>query len=352
MTLVWRDRLRIEVAEGQNSEMFSWAGARAFDAESVHQLVKEGVTGTGDFSSFLNSIFGGSAAGFRYTGQHRQDAALWAAFQYTVPVNKSHYFYSDLDVTGRVIGYHGTLFVNKTTAELERLVVTAEAFAPQVCQVEHVVDYGAVNIADANFRLPQASSMTVSYATGEVSINETQFSGCRKYDAESKIYFGDGPVLSPAERGLAPRSQGPIPTDTTLDVAIDPPVNSRSAAAGDPITGVVQHDVRHQGEVVVHKGDHLFGRLLRFEQTRFGVPTWIVTIRFDDIERQGLRQRISLRPLDDGERFLIPRMMVRRTQGYATPAVPTRPPGAGVFLFEGSDQIMLDHSFHSNWATQ
>src|SRR5438309_9194083 len=45
--LLWHDRLRLDVAVGEKAEMFSWAGARQFETNSLADLALSGSTGSG-----------------------------------------------------------------------------------------------------------------------------------------------------------------------------------------------------------------------------------------------------------------------------------------------------------------
>ena len=145
-----------------------------------------------------------------------------------------------------------------------------------------------------------------------------------------------------------------LPPKTHIRVKIDPPVNTETAAAGDPITGVVERDVKEKGHVVVRNTDRLHGRLLRLEQAMLPEPRWTVAIRFESIERDGVEQPVTLKPVDDGDRSpQAIRMVGRRMQsGGPVRAVPERPAGAGVFIFGDAGRLVLDSKFHSEWETK
>jgi hypothetical protein len=349
---VWRDRVRVEVAEGSASEMFSWVGERAFHAVDVHQLMELGTTGTGDFSAFLKSIFSGGADRFQYRGEQNTPAGPWAIFDYSVPLSKSRYVYSDRAAFEKTIAYHGSLFIDADAAQLQRLTVTAEGFVGHACKIEHEIDYGTVKVGDTDIRLPKESTMTVLYDDGEEAVNRTEYSGCRRYEVESTLSFGssDAPATSNSKSPAATAPE--FPGDTTLEVALQSPIDSLTAAAGDPVTAVVKRDAATRwGNVVAHRGDLLHGRLLRVEEA-IAMATWIVAVRVEEIEHAGIRQPITLRPLDDGERLLIPKIALRRIQGDYRPAIPPRPPNSGLFAFEGNSRLLLDDSFQSRWITQ
>src|SRR5439155_4513410 len=102
------------------------------------------------------------------------------------------------------------------------------------------------------------------------------------------IRFDDADEPGPPSAETKPArllSRQALPPGTQIRVKIDPPVNSETAAAGDPITGVVEHEIKRKGQVLVRTSDRLRGRVLRLEQFLVPLPHWIVAIRFDSIER-------------------------------------------------------------------
>ncbi len=350
----WRDRLRVDVAVGQNSEMFSWVGAREFGASNIQELALAGVSGTGDFSTFLTSIFGIGGADFRYAGERVSFPGPAAEFEYALPLEKSRYTYNTGDGVNRTVAYHGQLLVDPVTAELRRLIVNADDFPASsgVCQTLHTIDYQRERIGDGDFVLPEKSQFAVLYSDGMEAVNETKFSGCHEYVAESKIHFeGEDDAATEQVVEKTPGAVRRISPNTKLQVSIDPPVDATTAAAGDIITGVIAHEVRNSGEIVAWEGDKLQGRLLRLEEQNIGVPIWTVSIQFDTINHNGTRQAIRLKPLDDGERFLLPRFMLMRKRTSKL-VIPARPSNGGVFLLEGIEKLILDRNFHSRWETQ
>jgi len=182
--LTWHDRLRLDVAIVGYAEMFSWAGASAFETGAMDQLAATGATGSGAFSSFLASIFGADADHFQYVGERQTPFGLLSTFEYNVPVGKSHYQTRMGDGKDRIIGYHGAFYVIPATATLRRLEVVAEQFPTgEACRVVDTMDYTTVKIGSGEFMLPAISTMDVLYATGDEAHNETHFSGCREYVA-------------------------------------------------------------------------------------------------------------------------------------------------------------------------
>jgi hypothetical protein len=348
---LWRDRLRFDVAMGDKGEMFSWAGATQFDSGDAGSLALSGSTGSGDFATFLGAVFGPDAEQFHYLGNKQTPFGLLEAFDFKVPLGKSHYTYKSALRPARIIGYQGTFYADSETAQLKRLVVETAEFpaGDEFCHVTDTMDYGRIRIGQGEFLLPNAASMVILYASGEESHNDKRYSGCREFTGTSKLRFDDD------EEGNSPSAEAKaalkaLPPKTRIRVKIDPPIDSATAAAGDQITGVVEREVRKNGQVVVRTTDRLHGRILRMEQ--FLVPTlaWVVAIRFDTIEREGVEQPMIFEPMDDGDRTSVTTSLSRR--GPPRIALPERPKNGGIFVFSNGGNLVLDKNFHSEWETR
>jgi hypothetical protein len=353
--LIWHDRLRLDVAVGEQSEMFSWAGAREFDSNSLDELALSGSTGSGDFSGFLSSIFGADAEGFRYNGEQDTPLGRLATFSFAVPLAKSHYKYRTNNGVSRTVPWGGTFYAIPATAQLRRLVVEAIQFpVGEACRVLDTMDYKRVKIGAGEFLLPEVSRMAVLYPSGEETLNETRYSGCHEFTGQSTIRF-DADDEPNSAANVAKEALKALPPKTHIRVHIDPPVNTETAAAGDPITALVDREVKDKGKVVIRATDKLHGRILRLEQTMVPEPRWTVAIRFDSIERDGVEQPVSLKPVDDGDRSPQPiRSFGRgaiRTTASARP-LPKRPEGAGIFILGDAGRLILDQKFHSEWETK
>jgi hypothetical protein len=345
--LMWHDRLRLDVAVGKDSEMFSWAGGSSFETGAMGDLAGTGATGSGAFGSFLMSVFGKDGEKFRFVGDRDIPQGKFTAFEFEVPQVKSHYQYTTGSSQSRIIGYHGAFYVVPATAGLRRLEVIADSFPPgEACRVVDTMDYSTVKIGSGEFMLPEVSTMDVLYSSGDEAKNETHFSGCREYVGETKITFDDpSDAASPASQARAALKA--LPPKTRIRVKVDPPISTETAAAGDPITAAVEHEVRVKGQVLVRTSDRLHGRILRLEQDMVPTPRWTVAIRFDSIERDGVTEAVNFKPVDDGDR--VPTPPGRR----APPPEPLkRPAGAGVFILAGAGNLTLDQKFHSEWETK
>jgi hypothetical protein len=316
--LIWRDRLRLDVAVVNGAETFSWAGARRFETSRVDDLAATGATGSGEFVSFLLSIFGGNPDSISYAGQ--------SLFEFNVPLAKSHYTYHG-NGPERTAPYHGSFQVEPETAELKRLKIVADRFQPddQACRVEDTMDYHRVKIGAGDFLLPEVATMDVLYNSGAESINENRYSDCHEYAGESTIRFDDD-AASPAQGAPKPAAPPqPLPPGLRFNIGLGSPLHSETAAAGDAVTGVILNDVKDKKlGIVARRNDIVQGRILQLDQYMFPVPHWEVELRFDSLERGGVEQPLALRP---------------RT-------------GKGIFTFRQAGNLALGPSFHSEWETR
>ena len=346
-TVIMHDRLRLDVAVAEGGEIFSWAGAGKFETRDIGQLVGGGASGSGEFGSFLSSVFGGAPDTIRYAGL-RNSLAL---FDYNVPLAKSRYRFRG-NGADRILGFHGTFSVGPTDGDPRQLVVETEQFAQSdtACRVEHTMNYRRVKIGSGDFLLPEVSTMDGLYRTGAESVNETRYSNCREYVGESSIRFDDGDAA--AESAPSKAAVQPLPPNVRLLIGLSKPIDTSTAAAGDRVDGVLLRDAFAGKQGAVAKAnDRVHGRILRLQQWMSPPPRWYVAIRFDTIERNGIEQPVALKPVDDGDRSAL-RVPTKALRTKALPEAIERPEGAGVFVFTERGNLVLDRDFQSEWETR
>ena len=333
-SVVMRDRLRLDVAVADGGEIFSWAGAGKFDTRDVSQLVGRGASGSGEFGTFLSSVFGSAPDPIHYAGVSNG----LALFEYNVPIARSLYRFHGVG-GDETLGFHGTFSVDPSTGDPRRLEVETEQFAPRdtACRLEHVMNYRRVKIGSGEFLLPELSTMDGLYHSGAESLNETRFSNCREYVGESTVHFDDPDAT--AAPAASKSALQPLPPGTRLLIGLSKPIDTATAAAGDAVEGVLLSDSRGG---LAHTNDRLHGRILRLQQYMYPPARWYIAIRFDTIERNGIEQPISLKPADDGDRS------TPRVKAKAPPGAAERPEGAGVFSFAATGNTVLDRDLHSD----
>lgn len=306
--LTWHDRLRLDVAILDGRETFSWAGATSFETSDIHQLINSGSTGSGTFASFLVEVFGLQQTQIAFLGGD--------LFGFRVPVEVSGYRYRSHGTGAeRKSGFHGTFEVDSAREDIRRMVVDADEFPRDepTCRVRDEMNYHRVKIGEGDFLLPETARMTVLFSNGKESQNETRYSDCREYVGESTIKFGDD-ADTPSTDAPAAKQIAKFPAGVKLEVALQPPVHSETAAAGDAITAVVKKGP--------HTGDILHGRIVKFEQSLFPIPKWVVGLKFDAVEHNGVTQPADLRP----------------TKG-------------DTFTFAERGNIVLNEKFRSDWES-
>src|SRR5579863_2984231 len=345
--LMEHDRLRLDVAVVETGEIFSWAGAGKFETTDVGNLTGGGASGSGEFGSFLASVFGNATDAIRFTGLSDN----FARYEYNVPLAKSTYHFHS-NGPERTVGFHGTFSVDPADGDLHQLIVEADRFtaADGVCRVRHVMNYTRQKIGSGDFLLPEVSTMDALYSNGIETLNETRYSECREYVGESTIHFDD--VDAAAGTAASKAALRPLPPKVRLLIGLSKPIHSETAAAGDPVEGVLLRDVTDKRLGTMAKvNDRVHGRVLRLQQWMSPPPRWYLAIRFDTIERNGpnqtvTEQPIALKPVDDGDR------PAQRVRAPLSRQAMERPEGAGVFVFTERGNIVLDQNFHSEWETR
>lgn len=339
--LVERDKLRLDVAAADDGEIFSWAGARKFEAHDVAGVVGNGATSSGDFGAFLGSVFGGAPDAIRLLGISNG----LALFEYNVPRDKSGYRFR-ANGSARNRAFNGSFDVDPATGALKQMTVETEDFDrnDNVCRIQHTMKYAPVKISDSDFLLPEVTTLEGLYRDGSIALNETHYSACRAYVGESTISFGDA---EPAGGQAAAESASrPLPPNVRVAIGLSKPIDTATAAAGDPVEGILLQNAVDKQAVVAKANARVYGRILRLELDLDSPPRWTVGLRFDTIVRDGIEQAISLNPLDDGVRS------AQRLKLRPNGAVADKPQGSGLFIFPGSVDFVLDQKFHSEWQTR
>src|SRR5579862_6109943 len=157
------DRLRLDVAMTSTVEMYSWVGRSQFDDRSLLDLVDNGAISTGNFAGFLNMIFRKDTASFSFLGDHNENGRVLAEFRFSVPHEKSHYYYSVAGEPGHrvVTGYDGTFLADAKTGDLVRLEVSTSRLPAETgaCYSTTSMNYVPVHVGDSTILLPAESRL-------------------------------------------------------------------------------------------------------------------------------------------------------------------------------------------------
>ena len=330
------DRLRLEVAIVGRENVYSWVGAPRFESGMLEQLAGRGPFNTGDFGPYLHSIFGRAEVNFE--GEESSGQKRLLAYSYAVPLALSTYQVRTGD-GWTPTAYSGTFRLDPQTSDIVRMTVrTAELpEANPDCQAISEIEYGRTQIHDRMVLIPRQTSLFTMGRDGSDTQSLTTYAGCREYASRTRMLIDPSSVSSTADavgkagspagvaaaglpaRGatlndaqLLPRSSSSPPSSPSsslaapaslpaglhLNVRIVTPIDSDTAAAGDPVEAVLRSPVRdkHHQELAP-AGTRLHGRLLDLEQRTGWNDYFRVSIEFESIEIKG--QAVALRAIPD-----------------------------------------------------
>jgi hypothetical protein len=345
--LAWTDQLKLDVTVSDGIELFSWAGARAFQSADAQEVVGNGMTSTGDFGRFLISIFRDGAAQVEFLSVEQDQGRAFAVYRYHVPTSTSRYTIrrsTRLDEQ-TTLAYEGKFWIDPKNAELKRLtiVVPQPPLEAQTCRIETTIDYQRVQIGGSRLLLPELTLLKLWDVDDSRLENRTTYAACRAFQSES-VFRADAEdpaetktssVNDPAEGKAAVV----IPRGLTLQIALRSRIDEESSFAGDAIEGELVHAIRaRNGSALAPQGALVYGRIIRFERHFRPSNYFALGLKFDSLAVQGSAVPLTLELLtrSRGEKILNGPLERRK--------------GIGMFLFQ-KDRVMLDHTFISEWKT-
>ena len=348
-TLISSDRLRLDVAKS-NVEMYSWVGESQFEDRDIIKIVRDGAISDGTFVALLNDIFRTHEATFTYLGDTTENGRTSSEFGFSVPRQHSLYTFSD-GKRSVIVGYSGSFHVDPATGDLLRLTFRTDRLYPQTsaCYLSNVLEYRRVTIAGSDFLLPSESVLHALSLNGLESENQTAFSNCHQFSGESTISFGPPLEIVARERPTGSQNLG-IRARVSFTVALTQGIDTATAAAGDPVTGVLTTPLRESRKVSIPAGAPVQGRIVEIRQ--FYGPTSSVRLRFrlESVEEGGIWLRLSATPYD-GDR--IPKARSGRLQRrMKLGTLPVAQDRAAEFVFQTAGQRYLVASgLESTWIT-
>lgn len=352
VALYLTDRLRLDVKVSGGVEIGSWAGASQFDEKSIFDLVGRGPFGTGTLGPFLSDIFDNTGTSFAYSGAVLADAGELYQYGYQVPLSASHY----LVHTGRdwqAAAYEGQVGIDPTSFDLRHLVVRASdlPIEAEACEVTTSVDYATVHMSKGDFLLPQQSRLhIVTTSTNEDDVTST-YTGCREYQSESTIYFGDDPTAAEAGKKAAAVVPAELPPGLPISLALAEPIDTDVAAAGDVVLETVHKPVRVKGskEVLIPAGAKVRGRIVKMQHWMMPPARFDIAIRLETWEAGGVSAPLYAEPDRSGPapNSGVPR---RGVPIYLPPAAQSARVQTFT-VFTDQKRSVLPRGFESKWIT-
>ncbi|MBZ5622508.1 MAG: hypothetical protein LAQ69_27805 [Acidobacteriia bacterium] len=347
------DRLRLDVAEAEGREIVSWAGAGKFDSRTVDEIVGEGPTGTGAFGGHLVDVFANRGVHFQYLGEKDAQGKSVLEYRFAVPLEASNY-----RVRGKgdwhITAYDGNFQVDAQSLELERLDIRTDELPPDtgMCEARTDLEYQHLRIGDGEFLLPRQSQLQIVQTDARETLNVTTFSACREYHTDSTIRFDGEAEAGSADAKAAATAAPGMPAGLSLSLALTAPIDTNTAAAGDPVSARVTHavrDLKSKG-TLIPAGAVVRGRIARMRH-RVGSPDdFVILISFDSLEVNGVASPLSVKLdfLDQIERAKTLPYNRRREQLNAYQGPETW--GALIFPATGS-RYVVPAGYESKWLT-
>jgi len=350
LRLEFTDRLRLEVAVEQGHEIRSWPGPGRFDPRRVDAFIEgPGAIGTGAFGTYLLDIFENPGAQFQFDGEQSAEGQPILAYFFHVPESASHY-QSKAGATWQTTAYSGEFQLDSESLDLRRLVIRTDELsaATSLCEASTTLDYQSVRIGDGDLLLPRQSRLLAVSRSAAETENLISFAGCREYQAESEILFDANPAIFDPTTHPSVRAPLVLPIGLPITLALAAPIDTDTAAGGDPISAKVVKPVRRSGAgaTLIPAGAIVRGRIARLEHHLSPEPYFLVALTFNRLELGGISSPFAAR-LDQGA-SLARRLGVNLNPSGSGAAAWS----SGVFLFPTvRSRQVIPAGYQSRWFT-
>lgn len=254
------DRIRLEIGYIGGRELYGWPQGGAIAEADLRRLV-EGTITNGDFALLTRAVFAGPGVTFKPV--QRKEAAGRVAWSgaFKAAREGSEWVLATPDRSVPV-PYSGTFTADAESLRLLSLEMTAD-FIPRdfgYRRVSRRLEFQPVRIGSEDVLLPARAQFVTLDMRGEETQNETRFTDCHQYAAESVLRFeAEEPEVQ--QPTAAPIRAGGLPEEFTVGLELETPVDSDTSAIGDPVRFAVKGNVSGPAGVVVPKGAALIGRV-------------------------------------------------------------------------------------------
>ena len=343
------DRLRLDVTMANRGEIYSWSGASRFEDAEIDHVVRYGPIGTGSFEGIVSVVFQEDAKRFRFERTITDHNRTMMEYSFQVAKSASHYSMKAANSWVR-IAYSGTFQVDAETADMVRITMTTGEvpLAAGVCMSTTTMDVTRVQIGDGQFLLPKQARQRFIYPNAEETENTTGFTNCRGFRGESTVTFSpDSEPLTKEGTKSASAKVLSLPTGLPFSFGLTAPIQTDTAAAGDPFSAKLIDAIRDgRGKVLAPKGTVVEGHLLRV-QSFDRHPEVVVVLKPEVLWIHGARVPVSV------ERDWTRALAEGRKKGKKGVEIllPLRgEDNSGVFRFSG-EHVTVPNGYRSEWRT-
>jgi len=284
-----RDRLKLEVAFVGGRELYGLPGAARLEDGHIDRLTGgSGAMSTGSFAMHLRELFAtdrGDATGARMVKEQGREAAR---LDFRVARNRSGLSVSSGSYSA-LVGYSATVLLAPETLEPEWLQVRFEEVPERIRLARSVetTTYRRVRIGDREIALPGSTVLELETRSGLGMRNEIQYQDCRRYEADSKVSFGD------AVPGTAEAPAAGVPPGTEVTLVLETAV-TRESATGDAVT------LRVVEGAGIPAGAKVTGHIVRLRRQDPDSNVYLIAMRLEklEVERRSGPFRARLKGVD------------------------------------------------------
>lgn len=285
------DTVRLEVLTDGDRELFASPGDRKFSEQQPVTYVGSGMVGNGLFGPYLKNILLNGNATTRYKGEEDLDGRKRARYDYQLGPAFSGQSVQIPEGSGEV-GLHGSFWVDPATYDVVRLDLTADHIPPTlpISELATSIRYARTILAGRlEVLLPESADVRMEKNSGDIFVDQVQFTQCQVFGAESKIDLQVDPD-QPARFGAITLDDKlrPLPAGLRIAVKLKTPI-SPETTVGTLIDGVVAGDVKDKHSVVIPAGSPVRGRVRRLEHYSDPVHFFVVGLEFTEVEIEGVR---------------------------------------------------------------
>lgn len=279
------DRLRLEVAWVEGNNVYCWVGEPRFADDNLEKLAGEGPLGSGDFGALLREIL--LQATLDFEREQLRDGKHLLEYSYNMLVEKST-FKIKTSEGWSPIAYSGTLLVDPETQDLVNLTMRMANLpnSSSACAATNDISYGRTSIHGRSVLIPRETHLDVLSVSGTESMSETIFTNCREYASRVRVlpHAANGSTRQEAVVSAGNASTA-VPAGLEFDARIITPIDSDTAAAGDPIEAVLRSPIRGNNKVLLAPaGARIHGRLTDVRWRSKPVAKYELTVRFESVE--------------------------------------------------------------------
>ena len=283
------DRLRLDVALVKGTSIYSWVGAPRFTDDTLDKLAGGGPLGSGDFGVFLGEIL--RRLPLEFQGEQVVEGRQLLQYSYEMPLDKSAYRVKTAKGWAPT-AYSGTLLLDPNASDIVKLTVRTAELPEEssACQAISEVTYGRTPIREHMVLVPRETHLYAISNNGQESLSQTTFANCREYASTSRLLLNDANSAdAPATTKPAPpEPPAPLPAGLHFEARITTPIDSTTAAAGDPIDAILRSPIRGKNKTVIAPaGARLQGRLRNVKWWSEPSDHYQIMVQFESIEIGG-----------------------------------------------------------------